>query len=270
MRDFTAGHISTEEARQLLADGQAELGAGALEFVPGVSYRNLLIYRGNEPRAVFVRDPLHAAARSDGQAVTDDFPRGPGSDLLNELDGAEPGAIRDTSGQPGAAISAGNLPATNVWLWGLGGAPSLPPFRAALRRAGQDDHGGRSAAGLRRADRLGADRGARGDRLHGHRLRGKGQAAIAALETTDLICVHVEAPDEASHAGDSHAKIAALEAIDEQIVAPLARGACGRRVLSHAGQSGPSDAVADEDPQPRVRALGHRRSGVTPDAPRHL
>ena len=49
----------------------------------------------------------------------------------------------------------------------------------------------------------------------------KGQAAIAALETTDLICVHIEAPDEASHAGDVAAKIAALEAIDERIVAPL-------------------------------------------------
>ena len=48
MRDFTAGHISTAEATALLATLQAELGGVNLEFVPGVSYRNLLIYRGGE------------------------------------------------------------------------------------------------------------------------------------------------------------------------------------------------------------------------------
>ncbi len=46
MRDFTADHISSEEAAELLATLQSRLGGANLEFVPGVSYRNLLIYRG--------------------------------------------------------------------------------------------------------------------------------------------------------------------------------------------------------------------------------
>jgi 2,3-bisphosphoglycerate-independent phosphoglycerate mutase len=49
----------------------------------------------------------------------------------------------------------------------------------------------------------------------------KGRYAIQALEQSDLICVHIEAPDEASHEGDGAAKIAALEAIDRDIVGPL-------------------------------------------------
>ncbi len=63
MRDFTAGHISTEEATALLATAQEKLGSDRLTFFPGVSYRNLLVYRGaGRPCALRHRDPRHAAA----------------------------------------------------------------------------------------------------------------------------------------------------------------------------------------------------------------
>ncbi len=68
MRDFTAGHISTDEARELLATAQERLGGDELQFYPGVSYRNLLVYRGAKHRAaVFRRYADHAAARSHRQ-----------------------------------------------------------------------------------------------------------------------------------------------------------------------------------------------------------
>ena len=50
---------------------------------------------------------------------------------------------------------------------------------------------------------------------------GKGQAAVAALDEFDIVCVHIEAPDEASHEGRHEEKIKALEAIDQHIVAPV-------------------------------------------------
>src|SRR6185436_18998519 len=56
MRDFTADHISTEEARELLATAQEQLGGDRLQFIPGVSYRNLLIYRGGNSPPPFTRD----------------------------------------------------------------------------------------------------------------------------------------------------------------------------------------------------------------------
>ena len=51
----------------------------------------------------------------------------------------------------------------------------------------------------------------------------KGRCGVAAIASTDLVCVHIEAPDEASHEGDSEAKIKALEEIDRHIVAPMLR-----------------------------------------------
>jgi 2,3-bisphosphoglycerate-independent phosphoglycerate mutase len=44
---------------------------------------------------------------------------------------------------------------------------------------------------------------------------------IAALADYDVICVHIEAPDEASHAADAKTKVAAIEAIDQYVVGPI-------------------------------------------------
>ncbi|MEZ6121305.1 MAG: hypothetical protein R3C28_32775 [Pirellulaceae bacterium] len=86
MKDFTAGHISTEEAAELLAALQETVAGSPLEFVPGVSYRNLLLYRGASQAAPFGRDtrttPPHDLT---DKSVTSDYPRGPGSDLLVDL-----------------------------------------------------------------------------------------------------------------------------------------------------------------------------------------
>ena len=86
MRDFTADHISTAEATELLAALASELGRPNLEFVPGVSYRNLLIYRGGDSPPPFTVDtratPPHDLT---DKSVLDDYPRVPGSDLLNQL-----------------------------------------------------------------------------------------------------------------------------------------------------------------------------------------
>ena len=88
MRSFTADHVSTAEATELLKTCQQELGTGYLEFIPGVSYRNLLLYRGAKHAAPFTRDtratPPHDLT---DKSVADDFPRGPGSDLLERPDG---------------------------------------------------------------------------------------------------------------------------------------------------------------------------------------
>ncbi|HCK41640.1 MAG TPA: phosphoglycerate mutase, partial [Planctomycetaceae bacterium] len=86
MRNFTADHISTAEATELLAVAQEELGSNALKFVPGVSYRNLLIWNAAEQPAPFTMD-MRASPPHDltDKSVLDSFPRGPGSDVLNNL-----------------------------------------------------------------------------------------------------------------------------------------------------------------------------------------
>jgi 2,3-bisphosphoglycerate-independent phosphoglycerate mutase len=221
MRSFTAGHISTEEATALLAAAQERIGSDVLHFTPGVSYRNLLLYRGDVRPAPFSIDtratPPHDLT---DKSVVDDYPRGPGSNLLNELM-SESVAIFADHPVNRTRVAAGKLPATNVWLWGLGRTPALRPFREEYGRTGKmitavDLLRGLAALiGWERIDVPGATGYLDTD------YAAKGRYAVDALATTDIVCVHVEATDEASHEGRIDAKIKALEEIDAKIVAPL-------------------------------------------------
>ncbi len=224
MVDFTADHVSNDEARQLLETAQQHLGSPQLEFIPGVSYRNLLIYRGTPDKAKEV--PFSKETRTTAphdltdMSVQDDFPRGPGSDLLSQLmDESVPIFANHPVNQ---ARRAANLrPVTNLWLWGLGGAPTLPSFASRFAMHGAMITAVDLLRGL--AVLIGWDRieveGATG--YLDTNYAGKGQAAIEALTQYDIVCVHIEAPDEASHEGRVDEKIKALEAIDEHIVRPV-------------------------------------------------
>jgi 2,3-bisphosphoglycerate-independent phosphoglycerate mutase len=222
MRDFTAGHISTEEAKELLATAQEKLGSEQLQFCPGVSYRNLLLYRGSKDKPALFSQDTRATPPHDltDKTVINDYPRGPGSDLLNRLMAESVGLFADHPVNK-ARRAAGHSPATNIWLWGMGRTPHLVPFQKAYGVRGTmitavDLLRGLAALiGWRRIEVPGATGYIDTD------YAAKGRYAIEALPETDLICVHVEATDEASHMGNTEEKIKALEQIDQHIVAPL-------------------------------------------------
>jgi 2,3-bisphosphoglycerate-independent phosphoglycerate mutase len=221
MRDFTADHISTDEAKALLATAQEQLGSDTLQFVPGVSYRNLLLWRGERHPAPFAREtrttPPHDLT---DRSVLDDYPRGPGSDVLNRLMNCSVDVFRDHPVNRRRA-EMGKLPATNIWLWGLGRAPHLPSFAEQYHRQGAMITAVDLLRGL--AALVGWDRievpGATG--YTDTDYAAKGRHAIDALRRHDVVCVHVEATDEASHEGDCAAKVKALEEIDRHIVGPV-------------------------------------------------
>ena len=265
MRSFTADHISTAEATELLRTCQQELGTEYLEFIPGVSYRNLLLFRGAKHAAPFTRDtratPPHDLT---DKSVADDFPRGPGSDLLSDLMFRSVSLFADHPVNA-ARKAAGKLPATNIWLWGLGKTPSLTPFKelhgktGAMITAVDLLRGLAALIGWERIDVPGATGYLDTD------YAAKGRYAVEALNRADIVCVHVEATDEASHEGRADAKIQALEEIDSKIVAPL-----------HAALKKHGDyriLVSPDHPTP-IRTKTHSHgfvplaicgSGVTPD-----
>ena len=222
MRSFTAGHISSAEGAELLRGAQQHLGADNLEFVPGVSYRNLLLFRGSKQSpAPFSREtkstPPHDLT---DKPVANDLPSGPGSDLLRSLmDFSQP--LFATHPVNLGRKSQDKLPATQVWLWGLGKTPSLTPFfelhrkRGAMITAVDLLRGLAALIGWERIEVPGATGYLDTD------YAAKGRYAIEALQSTDIICVHIEATDEASHEGDFRKKIEALENIDRHIVGPL-------------------------------------------------
>ena len=239
MKDFTAGHISTAEASSLLAAAGQGLEAdfpqlSGWQFVPGVSYRNLLLYRGH-PGVSPLANNLRTTPPHDlmDRSVTDDFPRGTGSRLLTEIMSHSALWLKDHPVNK-ARLAAGKLPATHVWLWGAGRAPRIEPFFEKYRINGTMItavdllRGLASLAGWERIDVPGATGYLDTD------YAAKGRAAIAALSTSDLVCVHVEAPDEASHEGNADAKVRAIEQIDALIVKPLMdhlAGVAGHRIL---------------------------------------
>jgi 2,3-bisphosphoglycerate-independent phosphoglycerate mutase len=222
MVDFTADHISNEEAAALLRSAQEVLGNEFLEFVPGVSYRNLLLYRGKEGvPSPFSKDTRTSAPHdlTDG-TVIHDFPRGPGCDLLCDLMArSEP--LFANHPVNAARLALGLRPATTLWLWGLGKTPQLTSFESLYGLRGAMITAVDLLRGL--AALIGWDRievnGATG--YLDTNYAGKGAAAIEALKTYDVVCVHIEATDEASHEGRVDEKIKALEAIDRDIVAPI-------------------------------------------------
>jgi 2,3-bisphosphoglycerate-independent phosphoglycerate mutase len=221
LSDFTAGHITSHEARELIDAVHARLGTPEVEFLPGVSYRNLMVHRGRPGKEVFnqatVTDPPHDHP---DQPAAEHLPRGPGSDLLRQLmDAAAP--ILAAHPVNLARVQAGKPQANAIWLWGQGRAPLVPTFRelhglkGAIISAVDLVRGVGVLAGWTRIDVPGATGYLDTD------YAAKGRHAIEALRNHDIVCVHVEAPDEASHEGRGDAKVEAIERIDREIVGPL-------------------------------------------------
>jgi 2,3-bisphosphoglycerate-independent phosphoglycerate mutase len=222
MASFTADHISSDEAKALLATAQENVAQTTMEFIPGVSYRNLLMYRATKQSPAPFSNETRATPPHDlsDKTVVEDFPRGPGSSLLCDL------MNRSTDWFGEHAVNknrtaGGKLPATNIWLWGLGQRPHLAPFKQLHGVSGAMITAVDLLRGL--AALIGWDRievpGATG--YTDTDYAAKGRYAIEALKNYDLVCVHIEAPDEASHEGDLRKKIEALESIDRDIVAPV-------------------------------------------------
>ncbi len=221
MKSFTAGHISSPEAASLMNAAQEKLGSEELQFYPGVGYRNLLVYRGAGRPAPFSPDtrttPPHDLT---DKSVLDDYPRGPGSDLLTRLMSESVGLFAEHPVNV-ARRAAQKPPATNVWLWGLGSTPHLTPFaqlhgkQGVMITAVDLLRGLASLIGWRRIEVPGATGYLDTD------YAAKGRYAVEALKDADLVCVHVEATDEASHEGNAAAKVQALEEISRHIVGPL-------------------------------------------------
>ena len=222
MVDFSGGHVSIPDGRAYMASICEWLAADPLEFHAGVSYRNLLIYRGSasQPAPFSRQTRTHAPHDIPNKPIADYLPTGPGSDLLREL------MIQSRKFLGSHPVNCtrqarGESPVTQVWLWGQGQAPSLQPFeqvygkRGAIITAVDLLRGIGVFLGWKRIDVPTATGYLDTD------YAAKGRAGVAALRDFDVVCVHVEATDEASHEGKADEKVKALEEIDRHVVGPM-------------------------------------------------
>jgi len=204
MADHSAGHITTEEGASLLRDLQTRITDERLSFHPGVSYRHLLVCRGMD---FDVRTyPPHDHI---GTAVEKLLPRGKGADMLIELMNLSRQVFADHDVNR-VRRDLGENQVSSIWLWGQGKRAHLESFRKRFDISGAAITAVDLVRGLARL--VGFDLievpGATG--LFDTNYQGKAAAAIKALEDHDLVFVHIEAPDEASHGGHAEIKKAAI------------------------------------------------------------
>ena len=212
MGDFSAGHISTAEAGQLLATLQQELGDDDFSFYPGVSYRHLLVWKNGKDRMTCT--PPHDISTL---SVENYLPTGDGAaELLDLTNSAQ--MLLNTHPVNHARLARGEVPANSIWLWGQGRRPRMKTYRelydlsGAVISAVDLIKGIGLCAGLDIIEVPGAT---------GYldtNYRGKAEYALQALKERDFVYLHVEAPDEAAHGGLLDEKIKAIEAFDREVV----------------------------------------------------
>ena len=241
MIDHSAGAITDAEARALIANlvehwkSAAPSAAQSMTLTPGVSYRNILIDSSGRSYADVMTTPPHAVP---GESWRSHLPKcrvsesrsgaaetggASAADVLCDLMLASRDVFRDHPVNQ-ARISAGKRPATMAWIWGQGVKPSMPAFqqrfgiRGSMITAVDLLSGIAAYMGWDRLDVPGVTS------YHDTDYAAQGRAAVDAITTKnyDIVCCHVEAPDEASHQADWKTKVAAIEAIDRHVIAPIA------------------------------------------------
>jgi 2,3-bisphosphoglycerate-independent phosphoglycerate mutase len=229
MLDYSAGHISTGEAQQLIAALNKALGNDRVRFYPGVSYRHICKLKGREDTLFATCTPPHDIS---GKLVNGFLPSGPGSDILLDLMARSEAVLRDHPVNV-ARSSRGDIPATTIWLfWGSGRIPDMPAFKQAYGLDAVMTSGVDLLRGLARMVGMGVlDIAGVTDGMDSDNAA-QATGALLALEGHDMVVIHVEAPDEAAHAGFIDNKIEAIRRVDGEVVSRLrSRRGGGLRVL---------------------------------------
>ncbi len=223
MIDHSAGAITDAEAGALVHDlvvfwrAKAPEAMQGISVTPGVSYRNILIDAGGREYADANTIPPHAIP---GELWKDHLPKGRNGGMLRGL--IELSADFLPRHEINLARAEQGLgPATLAWMWGQGTRPTVPSFASRFGIRGGMITSVDLLAGI--ASFIGWDRipVAGLTSYHDTDYGGQGRATVAALDSYDLVCSHIEATDEASHQADWQTKVASLEAIDKHIVGPV-------------------------------------------------
>jgi len=215
--DYCADDISSEEAKILIEYIQEKLGNDVFRFYPGVSYRHCLVWSNGNPHPGVLTPPHDIT----GKVITDYIPKGEAVDELYDLMKKSYDLLKDHPVNQ-ARITRGKRPANSIWLWGEGTKPLLDNFsekfgiKGSMISAVDLLKGIAICAGMNSVDVDGAT---------GYldtNFDGKCKAAIEEFKNgTDLVYVHVEAPDECGHRGEIENKVKAIEMIDEHILGPV-------------------------------------------------
>jgi 2,3-bisphosphoglycerate-independent phosphoglycerate mutase len=223
MADYSAGHISNEEARSIIEELNARLGTEDIKFYPGISYRHLVVFKceGKKESEGFVNTkcvPPHDIA---GKLISKYLPGAtPQAEILKRLM-AESRKILSDLEVNRVRLDLKENPANMIWLWGQGVKSFMPKFSKLYHVEGSIISAVDLIKGIGRI--IGFDvinvPGATG--YYDTNYLGKAEYAIESLKNRDFVFVHVEAPDEAGHNGDLREKIYSIEKFDKFVVGTI-------------------------------------------------
>ena len=215
MVDHSAGHISTAEAGNLIHELDEQLGSEQICFHTGVSYRHLLVFKGIDFDVQTYPPHDHI-----GKAIDKILPRGKGAEMLIDLMAHSQQLFTDHDINR-VRKDLGENQVSSIWLWGHGKRAQMERFQKRFGIKGAAITAVDLVRGL--AKLIGFDLidvpGATG--FIDTNYQGKASAAIEALKEYDIVFIHIEAPDEASHSGNAEMKKKAIEQIDKHIVGPV-------------------------------------------------
>lgn len=210
MEDYSGGHPSDSEARDLIEVLKKALGGDRFRLYQGVSYRHLLVWKGGRREVNWENINLTPPHDISGEKVGEYLPRGEGSDALKSIQNEGKELLDDKTGE-----------VNGIWLWGAGIKPEIPSFQerygldGAVVSAVDLIKGIGSYAGLEPLEVEGATG------FIDTNYEGKVRAVLKELEEESLVYLHIEAPDEASHMGELELKLEAIEKVDKLVLGPL-------------------------------------------------
>lgn len=214
MVDYSAGDISTAEARELIRSVQEHFGNERFAYYSGVSYRHCLVVHGGTT-ALGNMTPPHDIS---GRVITSYLS---GSENAKELISMMKESYDLLKNHPvnKKRVAEGKRPANSIWLWGEGKKPMLPSFESLFGLKGTVVSAVDLLKGIALSSGMDAPdvEGATG--YIDTNFEGKAQAAVEALESgKDFVYLHFEAPDECGHRNEPENKVRAIELIDERVL----------------------------------------------------
>ncbi|MCP8317942.1 MAG: cofactor-independent phosphoglycerate mutase [archaeon] len=225
--DYSAGHIETEEAKELLkCIKDAYEKPREIEFFVGVSYRHLLVLKGNKYSNRIKCTPPHDALN---KPISEILPREideKGEKTARTLKKMIISSKDILSDHPinRKRIEKGINPANMIWPWGHGMKPRFQPFYDAYGIKGAVISAVDIVNGIGVFAGMDVIRVPGATGYHDTNYEGKADYALENLKDHDFVLIHVEAPDEASHSGDYNLKIKTIEDLDKRLIGRLLNG----------------------------------------------
>jgi len=212
MADYSAGHITTGEATELINAVKNELDEEGMIFHPGISYRHLLVWSGGNKDVTTT--PPHDIS---GKSIDTHMPAGAGSEKLIELIIKSREVLKDHPVNI-KRIERGENPATSIWLWGQGTAPKMPTLEELYGITGSVISAVDLVKGIGHYAKMNVIDVPGATGYLDTNYEGKVDYAIESLNSCDLTMIHIESTDETGHVGKAELKVQAVEDFDKRVV----------------------------------------------------